>query len=146
MLLEQNLPHEIAISGGADETADFAKASDVLECDDVGNDMRVLTNNPKRRYNFTENGFNSTPKAKQIKFLNGKVRRKGDGSIDHPTPVDFRQRTLMLLAEGVMCGNANCEPDVILETTQIIPQTDEDHLELVIDESATIIDCPEAQE
>ncbi|GBN38092.1 hypothetical protein AVEN_221612-1, partial [Araneus ventricosus] len=62
----------------------------------------------------------------------------------------FSQRTRMLLAEGmfVMCGNANCEPDddIILESTQIIPQTDEDCLELVIDESATIMDCPEAQE
>ncbi|GBL92022.1 hypothetical protein AVEN_102578-1 [Araneus ventricosus] len=56
----------------------------------------------------------------------------------------------MLLAEGifVMCGNANCEPDddIILESTQIIPQIDEECLELVIDESATIMDCPEAQE
>ncbi|GBN44897.1 hypothetical protein AVEN_207830-2, partial [Araneus ventricosus] len=42
---------EIAISGG--ETADFSKASDVLECDDVEN-MRVLTSTPKRRPNFTE--------------------------------------------------------------------------------------------
>ncbi|GBM33877.1 hypothetical protein AVEN_231442-1, partial [Araneus ventricosus] len=40
------------------------------------------------------------------------VRRKG-GSNDHSTPLDFLQRTRMLLAEGmfVMCGNANCEPD-----------------------------------
>ncbi|GBO20638.1 hypothetical protein AVEN_238632-1 [Araneus ventricosus] len=47
-----------------------------------------------------------------------------------------------------MCGNANCEPDddIILESTQIIPQTDKDCLELVIDESSTIMDCPEAQE
>ncbi|GBM54394.1 hypothetical protein AVEN_83003-1 [Araneus ventricosus] len=77
------------------------------------------------------------------------MRRKG-GSNDHPTPVDFLQRTRMLLAEGmfVMCGNVNCEPDqdIILESIQIIPQTDEDCLELVIDESATIMDCPEAQE
>ncbi|GBO30425.1 hypothetical protein AVEN_89191-1 [Araneus ventricosus] len=72
------------------------------------------------------------------------------GSNDHPTPVYFLQRTRMLLAEGMfaMCGNANCEPDndIILESTQIIPQTDEDCLEVVIDESATIMDCPEAQE
>ncbi|GBO35821.1 hypothetical protein AVEN_146477-1 [Araneus ventricosus] len=77
------------------------------------------------------------------------VRRKGDSN-DHPTPVDFLQRTRMLLAERmfVMCGNANCEPDddIILESTQIIPLTDEDCLELVIDESTTIMDCPEAQE
>ncbi|GBN86538.1 hypothetical protein AVEN_215581-1 [Araneus ventricosus] len=77
------------------------------------------------------------------------VRQRG-GSNDHPTPVYFLQRTRMLLAEGMfaMCGNANCEPDddIILESTQIIPQTDEDCLELVIDESATIMDCPEAQE
>ncbi|GBM75312.1 hypothetical protein AVEN_126686-1 [Araneus ventricosus] len=76
------------------------------------------------------------------------VRRKG-GSKEHPTPVDFLQRTRILLAEGMfaMCGNANCEPDddIILESTQI-PQTDEDCLELVIDESATIMDYPEAQE
>ncbi|GBM90874.1 hypothetical protein AVEN_222918-1 [Araneus ventricosus] len=47
-----------------------------------------------------------------------------------------------------MCGNANCEPDndIILESTQIIPQTDEDCQELVVDESATIMDSPEAQE
>ncbi|GBM64480.1 hypothetical protein AVEN_194238-1 [Araneus ventricosus] len=77
------------------------------------------------------------------------VRRKVGGN-DHPTPVNFLQRTRMLLAEGmfVMCGNANCEPDddIILESTQIIPQTDGDCLELVIYESATIMDCPEAQE
>ncbi|GBM26456.1 hypothetical protein AVEN_126956-1 [Araneus ventricosus] len=39
-------------------------------------------------------------------------------------------RTRMLLAELMfaMCGNANYEPDgdIILESTQIIPQTDED--------------------
>ncbi|GBN81753.1 hypothetical protein AVEN_191945-1 [Araneus ventricosus] len=49
---------------------------------------------------------------------------------DHPTPVDFLHRTRMLLAELMfaMCGNANYEPDddIILESTQIIPQTDED--------------------
>ncbi|GBN04892.1 hypothetical protein AVEN_124500-1 [Araneus ventricosus] len=72
MLIEKKPPHEIAISGGVDETADFSKASDVLECDDVENDMRVLTSTPKIKSNFTENGFNSTPK--KIKFLNGKVR------------------------------------------------------------------------
>ncbi|GBM43269.1 hypothetical protein AVEN_190102-1, partial [Araneus ventricosus] len=35
-----------------------------------------------------------------------------------------------------MCGNANYEPDdnIILESTQIISQTDEDCLDLVIDE------------
>ncbi|GBM44650.1 hypothetical protein AVEN_214183-1 [Araneus ventricosus] len=64
--------------------------------------------------------------------------------------VDFLQRTRMLLAELMfaMCGNAYYEPDddIILESTQIIPQTDEDCLELVIDESATIMDCPESQE
>ncbi|GBN56625.1 hypothetical protein AVEN_126008-1 [Araneus ventricosus] len=41
----------------------------------------------------------------------------------------------MLLSEGmfVMCGNHNCEPDddVITESTQIIPQTDEDCLGLL---------------
>ncbi|GBN21028.1 Transposable element Tc1 transposase [Araneus ventricosus] len=45
------------------------------------------------------------------------VRRKG-GSNDHLSPVDFLQRTRMLLAEMfVMCGSANCEPndDIILE-------------------------------
>ncbi|GBN76628.1 hypothetical protein AVEN_1684-1 [Araneus ventricosus] len=71
-------------------------------------------------------------------------------SSDHPTPVYFLQRTQMLLTEGMfaMCGNANCEQDddIILESTQIILQTDEDCLELVVDESATIMDCPEAQE
>ncbi|GBN92423.1 hypothetical protein AVEN_8764-1 [Araneus ventricosus] len=54
------------------------------------------------------------------------VRRRG-GINDHPIPVYFLQSTRMLLAEGmfVMCGNANCEPDddIILESTQIIPQT-----------------------
>ncbi|GBN31669.1 hypothetical protein AVEN_155368-1 [Araneus ventricosus] len=47
-------------------------------------------------------------------------------------------RTRMLLAELMfaMCGNAYYEPDdnIILESTQIIPQTDEDCLDLVIDE------------
>ncbi|GBN23488.1 hypothetical protein AVEN_25674-1 [Araneus ventricosus] len=47
-------------------------------------------------------------------------------------------RTRMLLAELMfaMCGNANYEPDddIILESTQIIPQTDEDCLDLVFDE------------
>ncbi|GBM70558.1 hypothetical protein AVEN_196262-1 [Araneus ventricosus] len=56
---------------------------------------------------------------------------------DHSTPVDFLHRTRMLLAELMfaMCGNANYEPDddIILESTQIIPQTDEDCLDLVID-------------
>ncbi|GBN69776.1 hypothetical protein AVEN_147248-1 [Araneus ventricosus] len=56
----------------------------------------------------------------------------------------------MLLAEGmfVMCDNSNVEAndDIILESTQIIPQTDEDCQELVIDESTTIMDCSEAQE
>ncbi|GBN45545.1 hypothetical protein AVEN_245932-1 [Araneus ventricosus] len=56
----------------------------------------------------------------------------------------------MLLAEGMfaMSGNANCQPDndIILESTEIIPQTFEDCLELVIDEFATNMDCPEAQE
>ncbi|GBM57399.1 hypothetical protein AVEN_59879-1 [Araneus ventricosus] len=56
---------------------------------------------------------------------------------DHPTPVDFLHRTRMLLAELMfaMCGNANYEPDddIILESTQIIPQTD-----LVIDEPSWI--------
>ncbi|GBN00588.1 hypothetical protein AVEN_140706-1 [Araneus ventricosus] len=77
------------------------------------------------------------------------VRRKGGGNY-HPTPVDFLQRTRMLLSEGMfaMCGNANCEPDddIILESTKIFPQTDEDCLELVIDKSASIMDCPEVQE
>ncbi|GBN99656.1 hypothetical protein AVEN_82441-1 [Araneus ventricosus] len=76
-------------------------------------------------------------------------RRKG-GSNYHPTPVDFLHRTRMLLSEGMfaMCGNANCKPDddIILESTQIFPQRDEDCLELVIDKSAIIMDCPEAQE
>ncbi|GBO12343.1 hypothetical protein AVEN_134297-1 [Araneus ventricosus] len=61
---------------------------------------------------------------------------------DHPTPVDFLHRTWMLLAELVFakCGNANYEPDddIILESTQIIPQTDEDCLDLVIDEPSWI--------
>ncbi|GBM76451.1 hypothetical protein AVEN_31138-1 [Araneus ventricosus] len=77
------------------------------------------------------------------------VGRKG-GSNYHPTPVDFLHRTRMLLSEGMfaMCGNANCEPDdnIILESTQIFPQRDEDCLELVIDKFAIILDCPEAQE
>ncbi|GBM70737.1 hypothetical protein AVEN_112304-1 [Araneus ventricosus] len=51
-------------------------------------------------------------------------------------------RTRMLLAELMfaMCGNANYEPDdnIILESTQIIPQTDEDCLDLVIDEPSWI--------
>ncbi|GBN38555.1 hypothetical protein AVEN_191422-1, partial [Araneus ventricosus] len=51
-------------------------------------------------------------------------------------------RTWMLLAELMfaMCGNANYEPDddIILESTQIIPQTDEDCLDLVIDEPSWI--------
>ncbi|GBN31704.1 hypothetical protein AVEN_253245-1 [Araneus ventricosus] len=57
-------------------------------------------------------------------------------------------RIRMLLAELMfaMCGNANYEPDdnIILESTHIIPQTDEDYLDLVIDEPSWI--CPEAQE
>ncbi|GBN18185.1 hypothetical protein AVEN_211465-1 [Araneus ventricosus] len=61
---------------------------------------------------------------------------------DHPTPVDFLHRTWMLLAELMfaMCGNANYEPDddIILESTQIIPQTDEYCLDLVIDEPSWI--------
>ncbi|GBN29236.1 hypothetical protein AVEN_151169-1 [Araneus ventricosus] len=68
MLIEQKPPQEIAISGGVDETADFSKDSDVLECDDVENDMRVLTSTPKRRW------IQFDAKAKKIKFLNGKVR------------------------------------------------------------------------
>ncbi|GBN01769.1 hypothetical protein AVEN_57905-1 [Araneus ventricosus] len=48
MIIEQKPPHEIAIAGGVDETADFSKATDVLECDDVENDMRVLISTPKR--------------------------------------------------------------------------------------------------
>ncbi|GBN92277.1 hypothetical protein AVEN_228968-1, partial [Araneus ventricosus] len=51
-------------------------------------------------------------------------------------------RTRMLLAELMfaMCGNANYEPDdnIILESTQIILQTDEDCLDLVIDEPSWI--------
>ncbi|GBO38369.1 hypothetical protein AVEN_234020-1, partial [Araneus ventricosus] len=51
-------------------------------------------------------------------------------------------RTRMLLAElrFAMCGNANYEPDdnIILESTQIILQTDEDCLDLVIDEPSWI--------
>ncbi|GBO21468.1 hypothetical protein AVEN_165674-1 [Araneus ventricosus] len=51
-------------------------------------------------------------------------------------------RTRMLLAELMfaMCGNANYEPDdnIILESTQIIPQTDEDCLDHVIDEPSWI--------
>ncbi|GBO20795.1 hypothetical protein AVEN_127158-1, partial [Araneus ventricosus] len=51
-------------------------------------------------------------------------------------------RTRMLLAELMfaMCGNANYEPDynIILESTQIIPHTDEDCLDLVIDEPSWI--------
>ncbi|GBN06360.1 hypothetical protein AVEN_193367-1 [Araneus ventricosus] len=47
-------------------------------------------------------------------------------------------RTRMLLAELMfaMYGNANYEPDgdIILESTQIIPQTDEDCLDLVFDD------------
>ncbi|GBN09764.1 hypothetical protein AVEN_84551-1 [Araneus ventricosus] len=45
-----------------------------------------------------------------------------------------------------MCGNANYEPDdnIILESTHVIPQTEEDCLDLVIDEPSWI--CPEAQE
>ncbi|GBN11573.1 hypothetical protein AVEN_246266-1 [Araneus ventricosus] len=61
---------------------------------------------------------------------------------DHPTPVDFLHRTRMLLAElmFVMCGNANYEPDddIILESTQIISQTNEDCLDLVIEEPSWI--------
>ncbi|GBO13929.1 hypothetical protein AVEN_236610-1, partial [Araneus ventricosus] len=51
-------------------------------------------------------------------------------------------RTRMLLAELMfaMCRNANYEPDddIILESTQIIPQTDEDGLDLVVDEPSWI--------
>ncbi|GBL85336.1 hypothetical protein AVEN_81810-1 [Araneus ventricosus] len=51
-------------------------------------------------------------------------------------------RTRMLLAELMfaMYGNANYEPDgdIILESTQIIPQTDEDCLDLVFDEPSWI--------
>ncbi|GBN80186.1 Tigger transposable element-derived protein 4 [Araneus ventricosus] len=51
-------------------------------------------------------------------------------------------RTRMLLAELMfaMCRNANYEPDddIILESTQIIPQTDEDCLDLVVDEPSWI--------
>ncbi|GBN13337.1 hypothetical protein AVEN_39129-1 [Araneus ventricosus] len=51
-------------------------------------------------------------------------------------------RTQMLLAELMfaMYGNANYEPDgdIILESTQIIPQTDEDCLDLVFDEPSWI--------
>ncbi|GBO12829.1 hypothetical protein AVEN_170902-1 [Araneus ventricosus] len=51
-------------------------------------------------------------------------------------------RTRMLLGELMfaMCGNANYEPDgdIILESTQIIPQTDEDCLDLVFDEPSWI--------
>ncbi|CAL1301181.1 unnamed protein product, partial [Larinioides sclopetarius] len=57
------------------------------------------------------------------------------------------QRTCMLLSEGifVMCGSANCKPDddAILQSTQIFPKTGEDFLDLVIDESSTIMDLPE---
>ncbi|GBN39049.1 hypothetical protein AVEN_129806-1 [Araneus ventricosus] len=51
-------------------------------------------------------------------------------------------RTRMLLAELMfaMCRNANYEPDddIILESTQIILQTDEDCLDLVVDEPSWI--------
>ncbi|GBM09630.1 hypothetical protein AVEN_60266-1 [Araneus ventricosus] len=51
-------------------------------------------------------------------------------------------RTRMLLAELMfaMYGNANYEPDgdIILESTQIIPQTDEDCLDLVFVEPSWI--------
>ncbi|GBO28559.1 hypothetical protein AVEN_26447-1 [Araneus ventricosus] len=51
-------------------------------------------------------------------------------------------RTRMLLAELMfaMCENANYESDddIILESTQIIPQTDEDCLDLVFDDSSWI--------
>ncbi|GBO08808.1 hypothetical protein AVEN_48768-1 [Araneus ventricosus] len=49
---------------------------------------------------------------------------------DNPTPVDFLHQDT----------DANYEPDdnIILEFTQIIPQTDEDCLDLVIDEPSWI--------
>ncbi|GBM38675.1 hypothetical protein AVEN_37468-1 [Araneus ventricosus] len=53
MFIYEKPSQEIAISG-VDETADFPKANDVLECDDVEDDLRVLTSTPKRRPNFTE--------------------------------------------------------------------------------------------
>ncbi|GBN17008.1 hypothetical protein AVEN_74387-1 [Araneus ventricosus] len=51
-------------------------------------------------------------------------------------------RTRMLLAELMfaMYGNANYEPDddIILESIQIIPQTDEDCLDFIFDEPSWI--------
>ncbi|GBM50502.1 hypothetical protein AVEN_254779-1 [Araneus ventricosus] len=82
------------------------------------------------------NGTKDQGPISQVFWTISQVRRKR-GSNDHPTPVYFLQMTRTLLAEGmfVMCGNANCESndDIILESTQIIAQTDEDCLELVID-------------
>ena len=47
------------------------------------------------------------------------VRRKGDNN-DHPTPVDFKSRVRMLMAEHLMstCNSTNCEPD---KDTVLIP-------------------------
>ena len=47
------------------------------------------------------------------------VRRKG-GNNDHPTPVDFKSRVRMLVADHLMstCNSTNCEPD---KDTVLIP-------------------------
>lgn len=47
------------------------------------------------------------------------VRRKG-GNNDHPTPMDFKSRVRMLMAEHVMntCSTTNCQPD---EDTTLVP-------------------------
>ncbi|GBM80279.1 hypothetical protein AVEN_273892-1 [Araneus ventricosus] len=71
-------------------------------------------------------------KSQELKYFRfSKRRRKWTYYI-------LLHRTRMLLAELMfaMCGNANYEPDddIILESTQIIPQTDEDCLDLVFDE------------
>ena len=47
------------------------------------------------------------------------VRRKG-GNNDHPSPVDFRSRIRMLMAEHLInvCNSTNCEPD---EDAMLVP-------------------------
>ncbi|GBL88533.1 hypothetical protein AVEN_86268-1, partial [Araneus ventricosus] len=53
MFIYQKNNQEITNSG-VEETADFSEANNVLECEDMEDDLRVLTSTTKRRSIFTE--------------------------------------------------------------------------------------------
>ncbi|GBM54392.1 hypothetical protein AVEN_83001-1 [Araneus ventricosus] len=70
---------------GVDETADFPKANDVLECEDVEDDLRVLASTPNRRPNFTEK-LNDLSVVSCVN-INGKAETALDGSMNIQTKV-----------------------------------------------------------